>query len=385
MDILFGMRHPSFSRNSLFSVAVLIAGNLLHAQIAAQTSPGAVAWKMEESGTSASLRGIYSVDGRIAWASGSSGTVIRTVDGGEHWLPCSVPVDGAALDFRGVQAWDRDFAIVMASGPGDKSRLYKTTDGCKSWTLILKNSDSPDGFFDSFFADWSEEGGTPVWIGSLMGDPVKGRFLIADTNNSGATWTTRKSADLAVQETSPGKSSLGGFAASNSLFPANENQVHNRHMFVSGGTGGAVLWLEKPPGMSWIRIQVPLAHGTESAGIFSIASHGEASPVRNVVALKVAMVAVGGDYAKPNEGSGTAAWSDDNGMSWHAATKPPHGYRSGVAFGPEPDAWIAVGTSGSDVSRDDGKTWTAIDDRNWNAVSLPFAVGPKGRVGRLER
>ena len=40
-------------------------------------------------------------------------------------------------------------------------------------------------------------------------------------------------------------------------------------------------------------------------------------------------------------------------------------------------------TNGSDISRDDGKTWRALDDGNWNALSLPFVVGPKGRIGRL--
>ena len=32
-------------------------------------------WVMQNSGTTAGLRGIYSVDGKIAWASGSDGTV----------------------------------------------------------------------------------------------------------------------------------------------------------------------------------------------------------------------------------------------------------------------------------------------------------------------
>ena len=45
--------------------------------------------------------------------------------------------------------------------------------------------------------------------------------------------------------------------------------------------------------------------------------------------------------------------------------------------------WIAVGTNGLDVSRDDGKTWQALDHGKWNAISPPFAVGPEGRIGRL--
>ncbi len=108
-----------------------------------QSNTPAAPWQMQDSGTTAGLRGIFSVDGTIVWASGTGGTVLKTLDGGAHWTACAIPdaaADGATLDFRGVQAWDATTAIVMASGPGDKSRLYKTTDGCKTWT-----TDSEDG------------------------------------------------------------------------------------------------------------------------------------------------------------------------------------------------------------------------------------------------
>ncbi len=56
--------------------------------------------------------------------------------------------------------------------------------------------------------------------------------------------------------------------------------------------------------------------------------------------------------------------------------------------------WITVGPNGTDISTDDGKNWRAVRpdaarhepadaDRNWNAISLPFVVGPKGRIGKL--
>ncbi|HKO13395.1 MAG TPA: hypothetical protein VJV22_15580, partial [Acidobacteriaceae bacterium] len=87
----------------------------------------------------------------------------------------------------------------------------------------------------------------------------------------------------------------------------------------------------------------------------------------------------------PNEPAGTAAWSADGGRSWRAAVKPPHGYRSAVAWDAEAKAWIAVGTNGSDISYDDGKTWERLDDGNWNALSLPWVVGPHGRIAKLDR
>ena len=95
-------------------------------------------------------------------------------------------------------------------------------------------------------------------------------------------------------------------------------------------------------------------------------------------------MAVGGDYSKPNEFVGTAAWSADGGDHWSASAKPPHGYRSSVQWSEALKAWVTVGTNGSDISRDDGKTWQPLDDGNWNALSLPFVVGPKGRIARLQ-
>jgi hypothetical protein len=98
--------------------------------------------------------------------------------------------------------------------------------------------------------------------------------------------------------------------------------------------------------------------------------------------LKHGMV-VGGDYTKPNESNGTAAHTEGDWKHWTASAKPPHGYRSSVEWSEALRAWITVGTNGSDISRDDGKTWQPIDDGNWNALSLPFVVGPNGRIARL--
>ncbi len=145
----------------------ITAGAVVGAQSPATTRVAPV-WQMEESGTTAGLRGIDSVDGTVAWASGTEGTVLRTTDGGAHWTKCAVPdgdKDGATLDFRGVQAWDAKTAIVMASGPGEKSRLYKTMDGCGTWKMLLRNPAAPEGFFDSFWMNPKRDEGI------VLGDP----------------------------------------------------------------------------------------------------------------------------------------------------------------------------------------------------------------------
>ena len=345
---------------------------------AEQTSP----WVMQDSGTTAGLRGIYSVDGKVAWASGTGGAVLKTVDGGEHWQKCTVPdsdKDGATLDFRGVQAWDAMTAIVMASGPGEKSRLYRTTDGCNKWKLLLKNTDK-GGFWDALHFH-----GNNGW---LLGDPVNGAFSLFITDDGGQHWTRQRNEGLRVSA-----SEQGAFAASNSSLV----EVHGFVMFGSGGKEGAFAYSDVETDIcvddcsrqdlnldgrkdKWVRVAVPVGIGSESSGAFSIAARGDFAGAPKG---SYTFVIVGGNYSKPNESTGAASWTSDGGMHWTAAAKPPHGYRSSVAWSKGLKAWIAVGTNGSDISRDDGKTWQPLDDGNWNALSLPFVVGPNGRIARL--
>lgn len=331
-------------------------------------------WQMQTSGTTAGLRGIDSVDGTVAWASGTGGTVLRTTDGGAHWTRCATPdaeKDGATLDFRGIQAWDAQTAIVMASGPGDKSRLYKTTDGCKTWKLIFANPDAPDGFFDSFWIN------PYCKTGILLGDPVKDRFTVFDTSDAGSSWQRDNAKGL---ETGP--KPLSGFAASNSLLARFEAGF--AHGFVTGGEGGAFQfhrWSKE----SWSRSSIPMAADTEASGAFSLAYRVTLPPCTDCTGpFHQFAVSVGGDYTKPNDSIGTAAFSTDGGEHWTASTTPPHGYRSTVQWSESLKLWITAGTNGSDMSRDDGRTWQPLDNGNWNALSLPFVVGPTGRIARLQ-
>ncbi len=113
--------------------------------------------------------------------------------------------------------------------------------------------------------------------------------------------------------------------------------------------------------------------GTESSGAFSTAFR---TPDIGVV--------TGGDYKQPTKTEGTAAFTSDAGLHWTASAKPPSGFRSAVAWEGRFHCWIAVGPNGSDVSFDDGKSWLPFDKGNWNALSLPWVVGPKGQIARLD-
>src|SRR5688500_8365423 len=77
--------------------------------------------------TSASLRGLSVVNENVVWASGTGGTVIRTLDGGKTWKVITVP-GAEKLDFRDIEAFDATTAYILSIGNGDSSRIYKTTD-----------------------------------------------------------------------------------------------------------------------------------------------------------------------------------------------------------------------------------------------------------------
>jgi photosystem II stability/assembly factor-like uncharacterized protein len=343
-----------------------IAALAAHQSPAQSNSP----WQMQDSSTTAGLRGIYSVDGTIAWASGTGGTVLKTTDAGAHWQKCAVPdaaTDGATLDFRGVQAWDTQTAIVMASGPGGKSRLYKTNDGCRTWEVNSKNTEK-NGFWDAVVFQHGNFGYAigDSHTGVLIGDPVKDRFY-TEAMLLGHGWFIDDAGCSASGE-------QAAFAASNSSIFVFGSR---RYVLGTGGKAGASVYVSPllVTGRGTdpcLRIPVPITGGNDSSGVFSVAFRD----------LKHGMV-VGGDYTKPNESNGTAAHTEGDWKHWTASAKPPHGYRSSVEWSEALRAWITVGTNGSDISRDDGKTWQPIDDGNWNALSLPFVVGPNGCIARL--
>ncbi len=63
-------------------------------------------------------------------------------------------------------------------------------------------------------------------------------------------------------------------------------------------------------------------------------------------------------------------------------------YRSAVAWAK--DRWVAVGTSGSHASEDDGATWKPLDQEQYNSVGFTatgegWAVGPKGRIAKFAK
>jgi photosystem II stability/assembly factor-like uncharacterized protein len=314
-------------------------------------------WQTQAIKTDADFRGLSAVNAKVAWVSGSKGTFGRTIDGGASWTVGTVP-DTDTLDFRDVKGFGEDTAYLMSAGPGEGSRIFKTTDGGKTWMLQFK-CDEPKAFFDAL-AFWDEKHGI------ALSDPIDGRFLLVSTEDGGAKWTPlpEKSRPLA-------RPNEGVFAASGTcLIARGDNDV----WFATGGAKAARAFHSSDRGKTWSIVESPVLAGVESAGIFSIAfrdqDHG---------------IVVGGDYKKPDDRVATGAITADGGKTWRLMAKPLP-FRSAVAWAK--DRWVAVGTSGSDYSLDDGATWKPLDQEKYNAVAFiaagdGWAVGPKGRIAKF--
>lgn len=315
-------------------------------------------WVKQESGTMASLRGLSVVNEKIAWASGTGGTVIRTIDGGKTWKVILVP-GVEKLDFRDIEAFDARTAYILSIGNGDSSRIYKTTDGGATWNLQFKNLNDK-AFFDAI-ACWDQNNCI------AMSDPVDGHYVLISTSDGGGSWKP-----LVSNRMPAAKDGEAAFAASGTCLIT---QGKTNAFLVSGGSDARV-FRSIDRGKTWAVSDTPFIKGTAGSGIFSIAFR---SPLDGII--------VGGNYEKPLDKTSNLARTGDGGKLWHTGDGLG-GYRSSVAY--VGSNWvIAVGTSGSDISYDSGATWKSMDTANYNSVQAKgkkavWAVGGKGLVAKMK-
>ena len=318
----------------------------------------AQSWVMQESGTQASLRGLQALNERVVWASGTGGTYIVTTDGGKTWRAATVP-GAERLDFRDLHAADAKNVYLLSIGAGESSRIYKTADGGSSWKLMFTNPDAK-GFFDAL-AFWDAKRGI------IVGDAVDGHATVFTTSDGGEHWQ-RQSTPAAVPNE-------GSFAASGTCLIVRGDR---EAWFATGGTGAARVFHSTDGGKSWTVAATPVRNDGPSAGIFSLTfSNGRRG------------IAVGGDYSKDKEAEKNIAVTIDGGRTWTAPAIGPAGFRSAVSYVSDRKMWVATGTSGSDISLDDGATWKKFDDGAFNSLSFVsaetgWAVGPRGRVAEFQ-
>jgi photosystem II stability/assembly factor-like uncharacterized protein len=334
----------------------IVAAAVLIADLSGIRAGRAPEWTLVATGVTAPLRGITAPSARVIWASGAGGTVIRSADGGATWSRLEI-AESASLDFRDIDAVDDRTAYVLSIGTGDQSRIYKTSDAGRSWTLQFRNTD-PRAFFDAMtFRD--------ARTGFAIADSIEGRMLVIGTTDGGARWTPVSSG------LPPALENEGAYAASGTNIA-----IVGPRIWI--GTSASRVVRSPDGGRTWDAVATPLPSGA-SAGIFSVAfadrAHG---------------LAVGGDYKRPDAAVDNAAITSDGGASW-TLVKGLGGFRSAVGFIPSVQGLaVAVGPSGTDYSVDRGRTWHRIGGPGFHTLAIArgtrtvWAAGENGAVGRIQ-
>lgn len=312
-----------------------------------------------EAKTEASLRGLHVVNENVIWASGSGGTILLSVDGGESWS-VNIITGAEKNDFRSIYAWDEKRAMVF--GVAGPVFGYRTNDGGKSWEVVFE--DATKGlFFNSLkFAD--EKNGLAV------SDPIDGKFFVIKTNDGGEDWKRV----ISLPNVTEGEAN---FAASNTCI---EFLPSGKAWIASGGKDARVFYSDDF-GKSWDVVKTPIIRSLASSGIFSVSFKNDREGV-----------IIGGIYDQPELNSNIAAYTFDGGKTWQPAVTMPKEYRSCVQLvsDKKQSFLFAIGKTGCDISTDNGINWEFLNETGFYTFrAVPnklqgFAAGANGKIAKFD-
>jgi photosystem II stability/assembly factor-like uncharacterized protein len=307
-----------------------------------------------QEGKPSSIRGLFVLDDKVAWASGSSGYVAKTTDGGATWAWLQVKGYEKA-DFRDIEVFSDKIAVIIASGT--PALILKTINGGQTWQQVFKNDD-PAYFLDAMGFSDAKHG----WV---LGDPVNGKFLLLETTNGGQTWQNRT--DIAP----PAQPGEAAFAASGTCL-----RIDKKRLTVVTGGSVANLIRSADAGAHWKVSPLAIAKGKDSKGGFSVAQY------------KSNTVVTGGNYSSDTVTDSVACYAI-KGLSWQLPTAMPGGYQSCVEH-INGKVFLSTGTPGSNITVDNGAAWKQIDITSFNVCSkakhgkLVLLAGNKGKIAVLK-
>ncbi|MCF8427570.1 MAG: oxidoreductase [Bacteroidia bacterium] len=300
--------------------------------------------------SSLSFRGLSVVNNKVIWASSSRGVVAKSIDGGEHFKLIQI-AGYEKSEFRDIEAFNDDIAIVMSSGT--PSYILKTYDGGESWKEVFASSDTLL-FFDAIDF-WNEDAGI------VIGDPIDDRFVLYQTIDGGNTWHPL---DTSMRPWAVAGESL--FAASGTCFRCMPKKSIG---FVTGGSQSVFHWLELDK--RYQRFVLPNFKDNTSQGAFSFDYNSDF------------VIIVGGNYAQDSSKTKQAFFRykyDKDGIQLMNFKPFYSGYRSCVTLLDKGD-FITCGTSGVDVNN---TTTTVTYHPEKTLISAEsFHVVKKAKKGNL--
>lgn len=312
-----------------------------------------------EQGRKTSIRGLSVVSNKIIWASGSGGSVGKSVDGGKSFKWMTVK-GYEKRDFRDIEAYNHKTAIIMAVA--EPALILKTIDGGENWYKVFEDT-TKGMFLDAMHAQGK--------IIQVIGDPINGKAFFAMSIDLGETWETDKLDGIALNEGEAFFASSG----TNLHISTSSDSFKKGTFMVTGGKVSRLLNARDQRD----QYPLPLLQGKESTGANSIAI----SP-----SGKHAFI-VGGDFANDTIRLGNSiAVSIEPSIKFKQPITSPFGYRSCVIYLSN-SVLVACGTSGVDLSKDGGMNWENISKQSFHVVQKAkngkavFLAGGSGRIAKL--
>lgn len=305
-----------------------------------------------------SIRGLSVVDNKIAWISGSKGTVGKSEDGGKTWTYQQLK-GHETRDFRDIEAFDKNTAVIIAVA--EPAIILKTTDGGQNWKEVYRNEKK--GMFLDAMEFWN------INSGIVIGDPIDGKFFIARTFDGGNSWQELPAENLPVA------------AEGEACFAASGTNIRaldlDEACFITGGMKSRFFRKGQP-------VNLDIIQGKETTGANSVAIY-DWKKKRGGKCIYI----VGGDFAADSSSYKNSIYTTDGGVTWKHPEQSPKGYKSSVEFISKKNL-VSCGTSGVDISSDGGNKWKHISPTGFHVVrkakkgNLIILAGGNGRIATIK-
>ncbi|MFT5821771.1 MAG: hypothetical protein ACI8ZM_003025 [Crocinitomix sp.] len=333
-----------------FALFTLLTGLI----VGCAPSNQAITYKTEFEGTSvngAHARALFVGDLYIiaAGQKGNIGVHILDTTFNRPHIQDSIP---DVEDFRDVRLNADGNCILMNSGKN--GIIYGISRG--SFRRVLYDT---AGVFLDGMSFWNDRNGI------VFGDPINGKFFLAKTITSGATWepiTPISMPDALENE--------AGFAASGtSIQTIGDSTVY----FGTGMGDKARLFCSNDQGENWIVKNTAMRAG-DSYGIYAMYFWS-----------KNEGIIVGGSYKDSTYKKDICQYTNNGGDSWQVRTNGLLGYCSSIHGTANGDFIVTTGRMGTFYTTNQGQTWDVLVDRSYYSCFVTEErVALLGRSGTME-
>jgi photosystem II stability/assembly factor-like uncharacterized protein len=227
---------------------------------------------------------VSAINDQIAWTAGSSGTILKTSDGGVNWVQQAQGILPNTV-FMGIYAYDQNQVWAVGSDSGYFAVILRTSDGGNTWNRQAETE------LSGVYGLIDVHGFNPnaVWV---VG--TDNRCLI--TTDSGIHWTRKII-------------SQGGITHNNAVCVVSENEV-----WVAVDAGA--MYFSANAGDTWVHSRTPI-HGIwpNNLGVTAISDD------------KVWVTSGGGGTPR-----GQIFHTDDQGTNWVEQFASDSSYLRGISF-----------------------------------------------------